>query len=262
MARSFSTGNYIKRMAPGDWTPTGAIAFWVKPNGWSSNPTPATGADHCIFRLHQLTPGAVFDFSRQQASGNMFVGWYSAGEARIITSDSGFFSASVWAHHVVHWQASGEPPYGPITVWYINGTQVAFTTAAFTIPSGMDELRIGADVVGSVGADADIAEFARWDHLLSDPQIAALVAGWRPSSTEAGLSTGLLRYVPILGDNSPEPELITNADMTLVGTPAQATHPALLSSTNLKTINGLANASCKTVNGLALASVKTWGGLA
>jgi len=247
-------------MSPADWTPSGAIAFWFKPT-WTSDPTPGSGIDHVALRLYRASTLAIYDVGRVASIGKGVSGWYINGvDSRVLINDTSLFAAGVWAHHVLQWAQSGET-VGPVVAWYVDTVLAGSISVAFTVPTGMDEWRIGADPFSSVAADGDIAEFGRWDHVLSATHHTRLAEGWRPNASIDSLSNGLIEYVPILGDDSPEPELIAAANMAVVGNPAKADHPTLLSGTNLKTINGLALASVKTVNGVPIASVKSWGGI-
>ena len=218
MARTFSTGNYLTRVSPG-FTSLGSISLWIKPT-WSSG----DGVGYA-FLLYSTTGTVIpaFDFEKN-AANNVKVGFITAGgtDLRFEVIDTGLFAAGVWAHHCITWSDTG------FVAYWVNGTQIGFRgPIAWTTPA-FDVLDLGANASGADTASADVAEYARWNRVLTDPQIADLAAGRRPVSPTGGLSTGLQRYVPILGVASPEPELIIGADFTLVGTPAQATHPTLI----------------------------------
>lgn len=221
MARSFSTGNYLTRATPANYPNAGSIFYRFKPS-WTSG----DGASHAIFRLYNASPLQLLDF--QKFSDNrMYCGWYNAPQDfRINIADPGLFTSGAWANWIIDWNA------GDVTHLYKNNNLEATQSfaGAASVPTGMDSLFIGSDESGD-SADGDGAEWALYDHVLDSTERALLQTTGNPTCV-----TGLLVHYKILGNDSPEPDEIGTEDLTLVGTPAQSTHPTVDSCAGEQTI--------------------------
>jgi hypothetical protein len=74
------------------------------------------------------------------------------------------------------------------------------------------------------GADVLLAEAAIWNVALSDTEVAALAAGYSPKTIQP---TALVAYWPLIGDWTPEIELISGQNFTIQGSLTQGAHPPL-----------------------------------
>lgn len=70
-----------------------------------------------------------------------------------------------------------------------------------------------------------IAELAIWNMALSQSDVEALAAGAVPTTIQSG---NLISYCPILGDDSPEPDIVGSFPLTINGTcPKGSSHPSV-----------------------------------
>ena len=187
-----------------------------------------------------------------------------------------------WYHGAAVFQSGGA---SSLSV-YLNGvadTATSIFPGTGTIDTGPAggtyDLRIGADPdSGDYGIDGRIAEAAVWTAALSDPEILALGKGVLPSQIRPDACAG---YWPLWGVASPEPDLEPNSNTRYNGTvtgSAAANHAPVgrlprsfwlpssviaAPTSNIKTIMGVFYPSnVKTIEGLAQASTKTVLGLA
>jgi hypothetical protein len=234
MARTCTGSNFLKLEAsqsPGD---RGSICFRFKPN-WTSG----DNAQHCMWAYESVAGRSLGFF---KTTDNLYlVGWYTgtgaynpAEERRIISPDrpsigggdptTAIFIADEEALWVYTWDVT----LSEQTLWKdgvkINGRGFApagyATEYAPPFPSYvMDSLAVGNNLAGTLPADGPISEFGRFDYILSPDRMQDIV--WEGI---AGMSPGPAHWVPILGDDSPEPAEV-GPDLIVVGTPAQAAHP-------------------------------------
>ena len=208
--------------------PDGAIFIKFKPNGWASG----DGVDHIIWAIAGTTGGVL---QVQRYSDNMlYVGFHlvyggGAGDNRINVSDAGLFIDGEWCDLLFQWGVSDNT-----SVMYVNGTEVG----SHSIGTSVDflsntSLQVGG-ILNSTSARGDVAEWAVFDHKLDTTERAALFDQQKPPEC----LTGLLHYVKILGDASPEPAEV-GAPLVLGYFPVQSTHPALSSCLDSQTIDPL-----------------------
>ena len=98
------------------------------------------------------------------------------------------------------------------------GTNVVSRT-----PTGLDTTSIGFGTVATGGSTIDYLQsnVAVYGTGLSDNEITSLFRGAFPHEIRRG---SLLNHWRLLGNTSPEPDAIGNADMTLVSAPAKGNH--------------------------------------
>lgn len=113
---------------------------------------------------------------------------------------------------------------------FLNGGSKGTATTSRT-PSGVAFSSIGATVFGTVEASAFasaglIAEAGIWNIALSDVDIAALATGVSPLRIHP---EALLAYWPLIGNNSPENNLLSNAAaLSITGSLSAAAHPRII----------------------------------
>ncbi len=227
MARVTSTGNYLVNTTMPDLPGVGTIFIRFKPNGWSSGGvTPRT-----LFGYSVDSANSFLWYLASGGDGNIYLGWVNAGSAtRIVIADTGIFTNGVWANHVYDWDDTADLQH-----LYVDNILKGTQAAAFTVPTGLTHLTIGTNspksdtVIDTHSGAAHVAEFARWDHVLDSTERATLESTGNPTC----LPTGLVRHYKILGNDSPEPDEIGTEDLTLVGAPAQSTHPTVGSCAGL-----------------------------
>jgi len=107
---------------------------------------------------------------------------------------------------------------------YLDGSQMGTTlTPTASIPSSTNPLNIGRRSVDATEYwNGDLAEVAIFNRVVSSVEINALAAGLSPSCF-----AGLQAYWPILGDQSPEPDLSGNGNNATVFGATQSTHPSI-----------------------------------
>jgi hypothetical protein len=172
-------------------------AAWVLPGGSGSDiistDTPPTGGS---FRL-------LFE------SGNVFhVVVHGA-----IDLNSGFtLTSNVWAHVAATWeQSGGQFLYSS----YVNGV-AGSTVLNVTLPGNLTPLYLGNINGGGNPLLGALADVAIWKARLSVLELGALANGARPNTIR---SANLVRWYPLGGIQSPEPDLSGNAfNGTLTGT--------------------------------------------
>lgn len=212
MARSVSSGNYLTKSTSADVGGVGSVFIRIKPS-WSSGDSSA----HYVWDYENVT----FELSFQKyLDNNIYAGYniISGADARIVLSDAGLFSSGTWGNWLLDWDDTAD-----LTHIYLNNVLKGTSSSTFTVSTGATTVRVGRGLAADRPLDADVAEFARWDHVLDSTERATLESTGNP----ACLSTGLLHHYKILGDDSPEPDEVGAEDLTLVGSPAQATHPTV-----------------------------------
>lgn len=221
MTRTFTSGNYLKATSPADIGGVGTIFFRFKPTFSSGD-----SALHSQFGYNSTSGNNMllyFHFT----DNNMYVGWYAGSDSRITVSDSGFFASGVWANHLYDWDDSADLQHV-----YVDNTLKGTSSTPFTVFGSHAALVVGAaPAVGFIAlnegdypGDGDIAEWARWDRVLTADERAILHSTGCPLH----VPRGLVRYYPIIGRNSPEIGLTGGGEnLAVTGTPAAAPHPRI-----------------------------------
>lgn len=117
---------------------------------------------------------------------------------------------------------------------YLNGTSEGGTNAsAPNVPATY--FRVGCNVssggVNSAFFNGRIAEAAIWERALTTAEIAALAAGCSPLFFPGSRKF----YAPLIGNTSPEPDIVGGANLTVSGTTA-ASHPRIIYPAKVQTI--------------------------
>lgn len=212
MARTLSgAGNYLSRGATSAPS-AGSILLRIKP-AWNSGDS----TSHPFFMYFTTSTVIPAIDVQKNADNNIYAGFINtAQDARVVVSDAGLFSSGSWVTIILDWDDAANLHH-----LYVNNVLKGTSTVAFAM-TGFDEFRVGTDPAASLSANADVAELARVDHVLTADERALYQDGWRPN-----ILSGVLAYVPILGTDSPEPDIVGTFDLTVNGSCPQATHPTL-----------------------------------
>ena len=213
--RGWSTSNFL-RYASGVVTAVPVtMACWAK--------TSITGSVQGIMGLHASgSTHARNNFRLRVESANQ-VSFSSANGAN---SDGAGASTTITANTWFH--VCGVSSSSTSRAVYFNGGSKG-TNATNLTPSGINRTSIGVGD-GSTptfefapGGTGDIAEAAIWNIALSDADVAALAAGASPLLIHP---EALVGYWPLLGNNSPENNLLSNTSVLSVqGSLSAAAHP-------------------------------------
>lgn len=111
---------------------------------------------------------------------------------------------------------------------YLNGAGKGTNTTS-TVPSGINRTSIGASDGSSVIQNWPntglIAEVAMWNVALTDAEVSSLATGVSPLQIRPG---SLVAYWPLIGNTSPEINLVSTATQTIQGSLSAAAHPRLI----------------------------------
>lgn len=215
MARNFTSAAEALRSAPSAvsaWPVT--IAAWVRMN--------ALGTSIKYFACYNNSGAnrGTSDFALCLSTGNAVVanknGLGSATTSTTISDTTAY-------HHVCGVWASDTDRRA-----YLDGGGKGTSATSQTIPT-VDRMTIGGqDGLNGVAsaALAIIAEFAVWNAVLTDAEIAVLAKGLCPLQMHP---EALVDYVPLYGAVLPEPDRKSNARAPAVVTsiPAKAAHPRI-----------------------------------
>jgi Concanavalin A-like lectin/glucanases superfamily len=208
MARNFSSGKYLDCGTGSPLTTAQAemtVSFWYK--------TTTGGGIY----MHPLSRGESIWEIQRHASG--YFSWDLGGAAKQVISSVPTDGA--WHHALFTASQTANQVKG-----YKGGILDQSGTWSATASSS-NGLEIGHRR-GDGGAYpwiGDLAEVALWSRILTVGEIA-LMAGGAPASF---FPSNLFGYWPILGDDSPEPDLSGNDNhAALVGSPAQTDHPTIV----------------------------------
>ena len=129
-------------------------------------------------------------------------------------------SANTW-HHVAGYVAGGSGS----AVWLDGGSKATGSSNGW---AGAHDTFIGAlGISGSVSShfSGRLAEAALWFAQLTDAEVAALAAGYSPLMVRP---QSLGAYWPLIGNLSPEIDIVGGYDMTLQNAPTKAAHPPII----------------------------------
>jgi hypothetical protein len=170
---------------------------------------------------------ALLSIDDSGAAANAFMLWSNGTDgtcnaSSIGTSGGNHGSATatgtsngVWAHHAGVFTSTSN------RLAYLNGVAGTADTATVT-PSGLTKTTVGTLWSTLLYAEGDIAEAAVWNVDLAAPEIAALAAGLSPLLIRP---SALVAYWPIIGNTSPEIDLIGRRELTVVNAAVAAPHP-------------------------------------
>ena len=208
MARTLSS-SYLAVADTADFSfAAGSIALWVRK-------TSNTGTQECVdARVDGNNEIEITDFN--DGSLNLRFNYSGGGVAKTVSVAS--LALNTWTHLCITWDTTANEMRA-----YVNGAQVGTTQTALTQGAGtLVNYSIGNDVWNDYFVGG-VAEFAQWSVAITAADIAALGKGISPSQIRPA---SLKDYIPILGVNSPENNLIRTAS-TITGTAAVLAHPAV-----------------------------------
>jgi len=108
---------------------------------------------------------------------------------------------------------------------YIDGGSKGTDTTSKDYPSGIDAMAVGRLERSSPAAytNGRVSHVAIWNVALTDGEVAALAAGASPLTVRA---QSLVAFWPIIGNNSPEIDIVGGYDLTVSGATKFA-HPRI-----------------------------------
>ena len=131
--------------------------------------------------------------------------------------------ADTWFHFAGVWISSTS------RAAYLNGGNKG-TSSVNVTPTGIDRVQFGARSRNG-GASTDYGDFdglgeiGLWNAALTDAEVAVLAKGVSPLMVRP---QSLVAYWPLLGNQSPEIDLVGGYDMTLNAAPTKAAHPRVI----------------------------------
>lgn len=206
----------------------------------------------------------------------------------INTSSAGFEAIGATTIPTGVWTHCGCSYDGGSSRVYVNGVvdaaPASSTVGLNSTSDTTDGWTFGARAQVNSPLDGVMGEMAYWSDILTAEEFAALAKGVSPfvirparNSGSVGIDRKLQGYWPTFSSSDNQVDYSGNGNnLVLVGTLASADHAPVgpqipqdyaaldwnLSTSQIKTVEGLALANVKTVLGLPLASVKTIEGLA
>ena len=109
--------------------------------------------------------------------------------------------------------------------FYTDGVSDVTDSTSVAHPTGIDNTTFGRNSrpVPAAYFNGDAAEFACWNVALSDNEMTALGSGVNPFAIRYN---DMIIYVPIYGNDDPEPDLSgNNVDLAVTGTTPKIAHP-------------------------------------
>jgi hypothetical protein len=213
MSRLFvrASSQYLRRTTPILTATPVTLAAWIRP---ASLPA---GVMEILCLNDDVNGQNFFDLGLSATSlVEARIGAVGAGS-------SGFAGAptiGTWAHTAAVYASSTS------RTAYLNGVAGSVDTSNFTPVSGnFLGTSIGAFGAANfgLGFDGDIAETAIWNVALSAADIAMLALGISPQLIRPD---ALVWYVPLLGQYSPEIDVVSHRDLTVTGATVSA-HPRM-----------------------------------
>lgn len=211
MARNYTSGNYASKSSPVDPGGAGSIFIRVNPN-WNGG----DGVAHSMWAY--LKTGLVNFHFHKFTNNNIYAGWAISGEQRIIIAGSALFTAGTWGNWLYTWDDVADSQ-----VLYKDNSSVGTSATAFTAATALTGFGIGAESTGLSPADALLAEYGRWNRVLTSDERAVLEVTGCPLT----IPRGLIRYYPLINTQSPINDRCGNEHLTVTGTPAAAAHPRI-----------------------------------
>jgi len=148
--------------------------------------------------------------------GDPFIARQRGTAGRAIESSTGY-TTGVWHHGCAIFRSDTDR-----SIYIDGGSRVDDSVASVTVAP--TDFVIGSRVDGAQDFNGKVAEVGIWNVGLEDSEVEALAGGASPFLIRPG---SLVAYVPILGRNSPEPNLINGANLSLTGAPATEIHPRI-----------------------------------
>jgi len=185
-----------------------SYAFWIYPDSvaqWKRVHHFGTSGDR--YRTAEMDDGIngfVFNFD------------FTSGGAFYVAKPS----TGSWQHYTVTFDGTST---SNVPVIYKNGVSQSVTVwsaPSGTIKTGSTTLNIGSDQGSSQWWDGRIAEYGRWNRILTQAEATSLAAGYAPSF----FPQDLVFYLPLIGQNTPDIDLIRGTTPSTTG-PAKIAHP-------------------------------------
>jgi Concanavalin A-like lectin/glucanases superfamily len=209
MSRLFSGGTDRMTQGTVGLPATGTLAMWVYPT-WAQT----DGVRH--FWYHQVIGADVFEWEHF-TNNELFFGWVVGTDHRVTVS-SYTLNQNAWNLLVETWDDVANA-----STLYLNNTQIGSWNTLVT-NTGTGTRYIGNSDASAAVAACRIAEVALWNRVITSTERSNLNSFYRAIDTAP---SGLLDYLPLLGTDSPEPNLAGGTVGTLTGT-TQAAHPPML----------------------------------
>lgn len=181
------------------------MAIWGRPAN--------TTARHWAFTLANSS-NAYFGISFAGDLGGDPVRATAVDGANAGSASSNGYSANVWQHLCGVFTSSTSRAV------FRDGANKATNTTNVT-PSTISRTEILYNSIQLSNANGDFAEAGLWDVALTDEEVAILADGYSPLFVRP---ESLIGYWPLIGNYSPEIDLVGGRDLTLSGTPAKAAH--------------------------------------
>lgn len=164
----------------------------------------------------------------------------TAGE--VTTTHQTSFSSGVWTHAAGVWNGTGDHDVYKDGVVGTNNT-----SGTDPFPLSMDRIAIGARPSSTVAnfMDGAIAEAALWNAALSAADIAALAKGLCPLFVRPDALVG---YWPLIGNASPEVDLMGRRELTWTNAPTKADHPRIIKPRQRKRSGGFSSLQLLSVS--------------
>lgn len=131
---------------------------------------------------------------------------------------------NVWTDYVITYDGSSTSNDPTV---YKNGVAISTTerfTPAGTLLTSDDKLYLGNRAADDLTTNGRIAEFAKWNRVLSASEAAMLGAGFSPVT----ILRGLVFYAPLIGVLSPEIDIVGGTTGTVSGGTGTASHPRII----------------------------------
>jgi hypothetical protein len=216
--RGWSSTNFL-RYSGGVATATPVtLCAWAK--------TSVTGTQQRLLGLFNSASGAGLNqFSLAVSTGNAVRAQTGDGASSNAADSSTTISANTWFH------ACGVFASPTDRRAFLNGAGKGTETTSRT-PSGINRTAAGlqdntaASQPWAPAGTGDIAEAAAWNIALSDTDVAALATGVSPLLIHP---EALVGYWPIIGNNSPENNLLSNTStLSVQGSLSASAHPSVI----------------------------------
>lgn len=189
----------------------GTVSLWIKP-AWNSG----DGVFRFLFKARlSSTPNNREWGIVRAADNNIYAGWVDFTAAdfdELSVSDAGLFTSGTWGHWAMTWSDSADT-----IELFKNGSSIGTRTSALaTYPAGTGYGHGIGNYPVSPTADVrgDLQEYALWSSVLSNADIAALSKGFSPSLISPST---LDVYLPLVGRQSPEIDIVSGAQFTVTG---------------------------------------------
>lgn len=214
-------------------TTAGTMCVWMKPN-WNSSSnaagrtwidygwTSGDGAQQYALRMERWT------------DHNAYMGFYShvSGEKRVVFADTSAFVSGVWQLDCLTWDSGSSTG----SAFYIDNVSKGTRSGSWTISSWVaqsgDRFTLGNQsplftTPGAEPCDCSLAEFARWNRILTTAELTALSAR---KISPSWIVSGLLEYRSLRKDTACWGVSSECPTMSATGSPtfSETAHPPII----------------------------------